>query len=481
MLQIKKIKELPIDIIDGDRSHRYPKRSEFLDKGILFLNTTNIINNRIDISEANYISQEKFDEIRKGRLQRNDIVITTRGSLGKVALIDGNLLPGLINAQMLIFRCKSKAIDTRFLYFQMCSHNFQVQLRNFASEAAQPQIPIVDLKEIEIDIPPLKTQRKIASILSTYDDLIENNTHRIKILEDMVQTLYKEWFVHFRFPGHENIPMVESELGPIPQGWKVKSFGEVTCNFDRKRKPLSGKARSTRQGEYPYYGAAKILDYINDYIFDGRYLLVGEGGSVVTNDGKPMLQLATGKFWVNNHTHVIQGKHPFSTNFIYLFMSNVNISGYITGSAQPKITQKNLNRIPVISPQTSVLERFNQFIETNFEKITTLKQKNEALQQARDLLLSKLISGKIDVSNLNIDTHEIKPITGGKHIPFPLSDLLQSNAKIHGGEPVIKGTRLSVRYILNLLKQGWDEQDIIENYPRVTKKDIEACQQYIKG
>ena len=216
------------------------------------------------------------------------------------------------------------------------------------------------VEDILIPLPPLPTQRKIAAILSAYDDLIENNTRRIKILEDMAQTLYREWFIHFRFPGHEKVPMVESPLGAIPKEWQVKSFGEVSLNFDRQRKPLSGKVRSTMQGEYPYYGAAKVLDHINDYLFDGRYLLIGEDGSVVTEEGKPVLQLVTGKFWVNNHTHVVQGKAPVSTNFLYLFMSNVTISGYVTGTAQPKINQQNLNRIPVTLPPQTLLEKFNQ-------------------------------------------------------------------------------------------------------------------------
>ena len=156
-------------IIDGDRSRRYPKRSEFQNKGILFLNTTNIVQNRIDTTEANYVSQEKFDEIKKGRLQRFDIVITTRGSIGKVALFDCNPPVGLINAQMLIFRTDGNVIDSRFLFYQMCSNDFQIKLKNFASGAAQPQIPIIDLKEIEIGVPPLKpnTKSPLSSVLMT--------------------------------------------------------------------------------------------------------------------------------------------------------------------------------------------------------------------------------------------------------------------------------------------------------------------------
>ena len=157
------------------------------------------------------------------------------------------------------------------------------------------------------------------------------------------------------------------------------------------------------QGEYPYYGAAKIFDHVNDYLFDGRYLLIAEDGSVITEDGTPVLQLVTGKFWVNNHAHVVQGKAPISTNFLHLFMSNVAISGYITGAAQPKINQDNLNRIPILSPPQRVLERFDKMIAPIFDNIVALDLKNTNLRQTRDLLLPKLISGEIDVSELNIN------------------------------------------------------------------------------
>ena len=309
------------------------------------------------------------------------------------------------STEFFIFRGKPNVSDPTYIFYLALSPMIRdPAVKSMTGASGRQRAILSSVEDILIPLLPLPTQRKIAAILSTYDDLIENNTRRIKILEDMAQTLYQEWFVHFRFPGHENVPMVESPLGPIPQGWEVKSFGEVSFNFDRQRKPLSGRVRSTMQGEYPYYGAAKVLDYINDYLFHGRYLLIGEDGSVVTEDGKPVLQLVTGKFWVNNHTHVVQGKSPISTNFLYLFMSNVTISGYVTGTAQPKINQQNLNRIPVILPPQSLLERFNQMIEPSFDNIVALNLKNKNLQQTRDLLLPKLISGEIDVSELDIDT-----------------------------------------------------------------------------
>ena len=352
----------------------------------------------IDDTET-HISEEGLGKSSARLLPSGTVLLTSRATIGKVAI---SRIPISTNQGFANFLCKEEINNLFLAYYLKLKKDMLISL---GTGTTFLEVTKARLLEVEIPLPPLPNQRKIAAILSAYDDLIENNTRRIKILEDMAQTLYQEWFVHFRFPGHENVPMVESPLGPIPQGWEVKNFGEVSINFDRQRKPLSGQVRSTMQGEYPYYGAAKILDHINDYLFDGRYLLIGEDGSVVTEDGKPVLQLVTGKFWVNNHTHVVQGKSPISTNFLYLFMSNISISGYVTGTAQPKINQQNLNRIPIISPPQSLLEKFNQMIEPSFDNIVALNLKNANLRQTRDLLLRKLISGEIDVSELDIDNY----------------------------------------------------------------------------
>jgi len=293
-----------------------------------------------------------------------------------------------------------------FLYYSLSTR--REEFKTLGSVGTRTPILKKSLFEnLGIYLPPLPIQRKIAAILSTYDRLIENNTRRIEILEEMARSIYREWFVKFRFPGHEQAQMVDSELGLIPEGWEVKKFGEVSLNFDNKRKPLSSLQRAKISGKYPYYGAAKIFDYINNYIFEGRYLLVAEDGSVITKDRRPVLQLVDEKFWVNNHTHVIQGKEPISTNYLYLFMSDLDISGYITGAAQPKINQTNLNRIPIIVPRQIVLKQFNAIIDSLLIQVKNLKLKNDNLRKTRDLLLPRLISGEIDVENLDIKTGEI--------------------------------------------------------------------------
>src|SRR5690606_26121403 len=138
------------------------------------------------------------------------------------------------------------------------------------------------LENTKINLPPLNTQRKIASILSAYDDLIENNLKRIKLLEEQAQLTYEEWFVRFKFPVHETIKF-NDETG-LHEGWERKKLGNLIVNYDSKRVPVSKMQREQMQGKYPYYGAASIMDYVDDYLFDGRFVLMGEDGTVITNE-----------------------------------------------------------------------------------------------------------------------------------------------------------------------------------------------------
>ncbi|MBF2761465.1 MAG: restriction endonuclease subunit S [Ectothiorhodospiraceae bacterium AqS1] len=248
------------------------------------------------------------------------------------------------------------------------------------------------LKDQEISFPDLSVQKRIASILSAYDDLIENNRRRIALLEQSAQLLYREWFIHFRFPGHEATNFING----LPKSWEIRSLVEVAVNFDRRRIPLSVREREQRPGSFPYHGAAGILDYVDDFIFDGRFLLMGEDGTVITKDGHPMLQLVNGKFWVNNHAHILQGE-KISTEFLWCCLNNYQISGHITGVAQPKVTQKNMNRIPIIFPHIKILELFYSHIDPVIEQIFALKYQNQKLCKARDLLLPRLMDGRIPV------------------------------------------------------------------------------------
>ena len=225
-----------------------------------------------------------------------------------------NIGQGFGSTEFLVFRSKDKKIDEQFLYYLMQTEGIRKLMINSMTEATGRQRVNNDIfADMEFDFPDLPTQRRIASILSAYDDLIENNRRQIKLLEEAAQRLYREWFVELRFPGHEDVKIVDG----VPEGWQYGCIKELILYHDTMRKPLSSRERASFQGKYRYYGAAGILDHVAEFLYDGTYLLLGEDGSVITADGYPVLQYVSGQFWVNNHAHVLQGKPPFSTEYIY--------------------------------------------------------------------------------------------------------------------------------------------------------------------
>lgn len=376
---------------------------DYIGEGVPVIRGTNLpFDKRFSADDFVFVSEEKADDLLANNAHPGDVIITQRGTLGQVGILPltSPYRRFVISQSQMKITVDGDRVDANWLYYYLRNPVTQQEFVNRASSSGVPHINLGVLREFRVLLPPLATQRRIASILSAYDDLIENNTRRIAILEEMARRIYEEWFVRFRFPGHEQVKMVESELGMIPEGWEVTTIGKVAANHDRKRKPLSKMQREQFKGPYPYYGAAKIFDYVQDYIFDGRFVLMAEDGSVVTPDGFPVLQLANGKFWANNHTHILQGTNVASTEFIYLRLSNELITGYITGAAQPKITQENMNRIPVVLPPENLMEQFTKIIKPNFDLIDSLDRKNANLRTTRDLLLPKLISGELDVSNL---------------------------------------------------------------------------------
>lgn len=183
--KVMKFGDLPIEIIDGDRSSRYPKRDELTPEGVLFLNTKVIQNNRLALENAHFISHEKYRQISKGRLEPLDIVLTTRGSIGRVALFNSQQYSsGIINAQMLILRAKQQVISPFYLYYFLLSNSFQHAVNNFASGAAQPQIPIRDLREIETVYPRHPLQQGFADIIASQENLIKKLQYRNHLLSE---------------------------------------------------------------------------------------------------------------------------------------------------------------------------------------------------------------------------------------------------------------------------------------------------------
>lgn len=244
------------------------------------------------------------------------------------------------------------------------------------------------VKNIEVSAPSLKTQRQIAAVLSAYDDLIENNSRRIAILGEMAQAVYREWFVHFRFPGHEDVELVESELGPIPAGWQVKTLGDVMeLSYG---KGLRKKDR--KEGPFPVYGSSGIIDYHNEPLVEGPGIVVGRKGNVGSTYWSDV------GFCPIDTTYYVETELPL--HYVYY---NLKYQNFIdTHAAVPGLNRNQAYLNPFVIPPQRLLIQFQEFVEPVFAELRLLRNKNEILREMRDLLLPRLISGELDVSGIEV-------------------------------------------------------------------------------
>jgi len=351
-----------------------------------------------------YVSPSAKKELKGGSKFENRDTLFARitpclenGKICQVKNLENNI--GFGSTEFLVFRGKESISDTDFVYYLTKSDyvkNNAIQMMTGTS--GRQRVEKSALENLEIIVPDFVTQSQIAQILTSFDDKIELLGQMNQTLETMAQTIFKEWFVDFNFPGFDG-ELVDG----LPKGWRMGKLNDISINFDSRRVPLSSRERSERQGEYPYYGATSILDYVDDYLFDGTYLLMGEDGTVSTNEGFPVLQYIWGKFWVNNHAHILQGKSPFSTEYLHLLLSTTKITHLITGAVQPKINQANMNRIECFIPTENILKDFEKIISQIFGKIKENSNQIRTLTQLRDNLLPKLMGGAVVVSGDSLD------------------------------------------------------------------------------
>lgn len=274
--------------------------------------------------------------------------------------------------------------DSLFIYHLLASKDVVELLDTIAegSTSAYPSLKPTDIENLDILLPPLPEQRAIASVLSSLDDKIDLLHRQNKTLEAMAETLFRQWFVE-----------------EADEGIRTIVLGDIIEIYDSKRIPLSSTERDKMKNGslYPYYGAATIMDYINDYIFDGEYLLLGEDGTVQTDEGYPVLQLAVGKYWVNNHTHVLKAKKPYSNFLLYSILKKTSVSHIVTGAVQPKINQGNLKSLELNAPCDKMIQE--TVLQTNnyWQKIKLNNTQIRTLEKLRDTLLPKLMSGEVRV------------------------------------------------------------------------------------
>lgn len=359
--------------------------------GFYFVSCKDVRDGWIDYSGARQITEADYlDTHRRTQLEADDIVITNSGTIGRMALVPNVPETNRTTFQksVAIVKPNQKKVVPQWLYYSLMAN--RDALIGWAGGTAQKNLLLRDMRAFNVYVPPLPTQRKIAAILSAYDDLIENNTRRIAILEEMARLLYHEWFVRFRFPGHEQVRMVDSALGPVPEGWAIKQLGKVIELAYGK-----GLRKSDRiPGPYPVYGSSGVVGYHKDSLVGGPGIIVGRKGNVGS------------VFWSDEDFYPIDTAFYVQTDVsLHYVYYNLQYQNFIsTDTAVPGLSRNQAYLLPFLLPGTKVLQEFQDFIDPIFRQIGNLRLKNTTLRQARDLLLPRLVAGEVDVVGLDIDT-----------------------------------------------------------------------------
>ena len=302
----------------------------------------------------------------------------------------------------------TKDFDIRYFYYA---------LRNLPLEHFGYQRHFKYLKTSKVFCPSMHVQRKIATVLSAYDDLIENNTRRIKILEDMAQTLYQEWFVHFQFPGHENVPMVESPLGPIPQGWKIKKladlvetqYGYTESATEDEVGPKFVRGKDINKTSYIDWNTVPFCP-IESAKHATYKLIVGDILVIrMADPGKvAIIEKEIDAVFASYLIRLKLRSNLLSPYYLFYALSDKHYQNYIygvsTGTTRKSASAGVITGFDLVIPTEDIRNRFEGIIVSQRKTLSNLLEKNVNLRQTRDLLLSKLISGEIDVSELDIDT-----------------------------------------------------------------------------
>ncbi|HZF62441.1 MAG TPA: restriction endonuclease subunit S [Desulfovibrio sp.] len=410
------------DVADVISGYAFPSK-EFKESGTPVVKISNIRVGHMDMTESQRVSDEFVERLHpKYVVKANDILISLTGShisqpnsvVGRVARYSSKLCTALLNQRAgKIIVTDFERCDPNYLYWILVQKSVREQIASMAHGAAnQANVSPSQVGSLQIFLPKIATQRRIASILSAYDDLIENNMRRIAILEEMARRIYEEWFVRFRFPGHEQVKMMESELGMIPEGWQVQTvadFGKV----------ITGKTPSKSDPE----NFGDDVPFIKTPDMHGNLFCIstGEGLSAKgaeSQKGKTLpenslcvscigtagvVSITTRPAQTNQQINAVVLNEQHNREFLYFALvglkETINLYG-ANGATMVNLNKSKFEGLKIVYGDSPTVDHYHTLAFSFFEEIRVLQLKNANLRATRDLLLPKLISGELDVSSL---------------------------------------------------------------------------------
>ena len=373
------------------------------------IRTTNVKDGRVNLEETRFVDEVVYRKwTRRFKPRRGDVILTREAPLGEVGLLrsDEHVFLG---QRTMAYRANPQKLDQRFIYYSLLGPTLQAQIRMYGAGSTVEHMRVPQAESLQIPFPALATQKKIAAILSAYDDLIANNQRRITLLERMAEDIYREWFVRLRFPGHEGVKI---EKG-VPQGWSITPSDQA---FD----VLGGGTPNTDtsaywSGDIPFFTpkdaaeniyvlstekniTEKGLNACSTQLFPKNTVFITARGTV----GK--LALAGRAMAMNQSCYALKPRQHCAVYFHYLAIreSIAYIKGVSKSGVFDNIVMDTFKNVPLLMPSPNLHESFNQLVEPIFVQIANLLAKNQCLVSTRDALLPRLISGKLSVDALDI-------------------------------------------------------------------------------
>ena len=376
---------------------------------IPWLKTKEVNYSRITKTE-NFISQKGLDNSSAKLIPENSVIIAMYGqgdTAGRVAI---NKIPLTTNQACCNFIIDKEKADYNFIYYQLCTlYDKMVSLK---SGGAQPNLNAGKLKELEISLPPLETQQKIAGILSAYDDLIENNRKQIKLLEEAAQKLYKEWFVKLNFPGHENVKIVDG----VPEGWKIITAEDLIGKLESGSRPKGGIDSTIKKG-IASVGAENVIGlgqynyssekFVNKEFYENakrgkiedKDILIYKDGAYIGRTSLFQDNFPHKEAMINEHVFLLHAREESNQYFIFFTLYQrtyfEKMQKLNKNAAQPGINQDAIKSLKFFMPAEQLIRVFDNFVTPIVKRIFVLAKQNSQLQSARDKLLPRLMNGEI--------------------------------------------------------------------------------------
>ena len=353
-----------------------------------------------------FIAEGAYDNwMRRGLPELGDVLITTEAPLGQVAAIRSTADIALAQ-RLILLRADPDVLCQDFLLYSMQAPLVQHQLQARATGTTVLGIKQSELRKVQLPRPPMPSQLAIASALRSFDDLIENNRRRIEILEEMARLLYREWFVHFRFPGHEDVELVDSELGPIPEGWEVAGLTQL-CTLVMGQSPKSEFYNEVGDG-LPFHQG--VTDFGFRFPTHRKWTTVdkrvAEAGDILFSVRAPVgrINVAPDRLVVGRGLSAIRALDSRQEFMLLQLKHQFAVEDSIGGGTIfNAVTKADMERIKLLRPPEPLVAHFEEAVVPMASLGQNLTQQNRVLREARDLLLPRLVSGELDASELDLD------------------------------------------------------------------------------